>query len=131
MANPVRIEGVNHGNITNETLSALNVVIISGGNKVGHDVTTIGQGVKVVATVGTDLQIISTSTAAKIVIIESQTDNTGLIAVGGSGVDATEATGTGVILYAGDTITVPVDDLSDVYIDATVSGEGVRYTYFG
>jgi hypothetical protein len=73
--------------------------------------------------------VLAGSTAAKVVFIQAQTDNTGLIAVGNTGVDAAEATGTGIILYAGDTITLQCDNLSDIYIDATVDGEGVRYTY--
>lgn len=89
---------------------------------------TIGHGVKVVASAGTD-EALATSKNAKWVVIQAQTDNTGLIAVGSSGVDATEATGTGAALAAGDSVTIPVDDLASVYIDATVSGEGVRYTY--
>ena len=96
--------------------------------KVGHDVTGIGHGVKVVTTAGTDV-VLATTTACKLVIIQAQTDNTGIIAVGASGVDATIATGTGVALYAGESITLLADDLADIYIDATVSGEGVRYTY--
>ena len=96
---------------------------------VSEGITGLADGVKVVTTAGTDV-VLAASTPAKIVVIQSQTDNTGLIAVGNAGVDAAEATGTGVILYPGDTITVPCDDLSDIYIDATVSGEGVRYTYF-
>lgn len=96
---------------------------------VGHDITGIGHGVKTVTTAGTDV-VLSTSQAAKGVIVQSQTDNTGLIAVGASGVDATEATGTGVILYPGDSVFVPCDNLDNIYIDSTVNGEGVRYTYF-
>jgi len=95
---------------------------------VGHNKTGIGHGVKTVTTAGTDV-VLATSTAAKVVIIQAQTDNTGVIAVGGSGVDATVATGTGIALYAGDSVTLEIDNLADVYIDATVNGEGVRYTY--
>ena len=95
---------------------------------VGHNKTGIVDGVKVVTTAGTDVALAST-TPAKVVIIQAQTDNTDAIAVGGVGVDATIATGTGTILYAGDTVTLEVDDLADVYIDAIVSGEGVRFTY--
>ena len=43
--------------------------------------------------------------------------------------DATASTGDGVTLAAGETLTLPIDNLADVYIDATVNGEGVRYTY--
>jgi hypothetical protein len=98
--------------------------------QVGHDVIGIGHGVATVTAAGTDEQITSTSTPCKKVDLTAQTDNTGYIAVGGEGVDATEATGTGVYLSAGDTYCIEIDDLSDVYIDATVSGDGVRYTYF-
>lgn len=96
--------------------------------KVSHDKTGIGHGVKTVTTAGTDVALAS-STMAKVVIIQAQTDNTGVIAVGASGVDATVATGSGVALYAGDAVSLEIDNLADVYIDATVSGEGVRYTY--
>ena len=96
--------------------------------KVGHDSTGIGDGVTTVTTAGTDV-VLAGSTAAKIVIIQAQTDNTSVIAVGATGVDATVATGTGIILYPGETITLPIDNLADVYIDSLVNGEGVRYLY--
>ena len=97
--------------------------------KVGHDVTGIGHGVKVVTTAGTHVALASSTTCKK-VDIQAQTDNTGLIAVGGSEVDATIATGTGIILEAGDVYSIEIDNLADIYIDSTVSGEGVRFTYF-
>lgn len=88
----------------------------------------IDDGVTTVTTAGTDVPL-AASTACVSVTIQAQTDNTGLIAVGGAGVDATIATGTGNVLEAGDAITIDIDNLSKVYIDATVSGDGVRYTY--
>ena len=106
--------------------------IASGTNvigKVGHDKTGIGHGVKVVTTAGTDVPLVASSTPAKVVILQAQTDNTGAIAAGATGVDATIATGDGIILYAGDSMALEVDDLADVYIDAIVSGEGVRFVY--
>lgn len=96
--------------------------------KADHTTTDIGQGVTTVTTAGTDV-VLSTYTLAKWVSIQAQTDNSGYIAVGGAGVDATISTGTGILLAAGESITFPVDNLSDVYIDSTVNGEGVRYTY--
>lgn len=96
--------------------------------KVDHSSTGIGHGVKTITSAGTD-EALAGSTAAKWVTVQSQTDNTGWIAVGATGVDATEATGSGVLLDAGESITLPVDNLADVFIDATVNGEGVRYTY--
>jgi len=96
---------------------------------VGHDITEIGHGVKTVTTAGTDV-VLANSTTCKKLDIQAQTDNTGLIAVGASGVDATVATGTGIILNPGDVYSLEIDNLADIYIDATVSGDGVRYTYY-
>jgi hypothetical protein len=100
-----------------------------GGLYTRHAITGIGHGVTTVTTAGTDVALAG-STVCKRVTIQAQTDNTSSIAVGGSGVDATIATGTGIVLYAGDVFELEVDNLADVYIDSLVNGEGVRYTYF-
>lgn len=97
--------------------------------KTGHDITGIGHGVKVVTTAGTDVAL-AASTGCKKVDIQSQTDNTSLIAVGGSGVDATIATGTGIVLNPGESYSLEIDNLADIYIDSLVNGEGVRFTYY-
>src|SRR3990167_10567682 len=94
-----------------------------------HGITGIGHGIKTVTTAGTD-EALAGSTVCKKVTIQAQTDNTGWIAIGTSGVDATVATGTGVLLGAGDSFELEIDNLADVYIDSTVSGDGTRYTYF-
>ena len=94
----------------------------------GHDVTGIGHGIKVVTTAGTDVALAS-STVCKQVLIQAQTDNTSVVAIGATGVDATVATGTGILLYPGEVIVLAADDLADIYIDSLVSGEGVRFTY--
>lgn len=94
-----------------------------------HNITGIGHGVKTVTTAGSH-EALAASTAAKLLVVQAQTDNTNKVAIGTTGVDATVATGNGIILDPGDTFTLPVDDLADVYVDALVSGEGVRYTYF-
>lgn len=91
--------------------------------------TGIGHGVKTVTAAGTD-EALAATTEIKMVTIQAQTDNTGLIAFGAAGVDATEATGTGDVLYPGDSADVYITDLASVFIDATVSGDGVRYTYY-
>lgn len=93
-----------------------------------HPTTGIGHGVKTVTTAGTD-EALAASTAVKWVILQAQTDNTGVIAIGAVGVDAAVATGNGIILAASEKITLPCDNLADIYIDATVSSDGVRYTY--
>lgn len=96
--------------------------------KVDHTTTGIGHGQKTVASAGT-AEPLADSTAAKWVAVQAYRANTAMVAIGGVGVDATAASGTGVTLAAGEAITLAVDNLADVYIDATVSGEGVRFTY--
>lgn len=89
----------------------------------------IADGVRVVTTAGTDVALSASSVPCVWVAIQAQTDNTGKIAIGNSGVDATVATGTGILLSAGDTMVIEIRNLNLIYLDATVSGEGVRYTY--
>jgi hypothetical protein len=95
---------------------------------VDHPTTALGDGVKTVTTAGTD-EALAGSTACKWVTVQAQTDNTNEIAVGATGVDATIATGTGIILFPGDSITIEIDNLADVFVDAITDGEGVRYFY--
>ena len=102
------------------------VMADAAGNPVGS--TGVGHGVKTVAVAGTD-EALAASTPAKWVTIQAQTDNTNKVAIGAAGVDATVATGTGIALDPGDVYTLPVDNLADIFVDALVSGEGVRYTY--
>lgn len=97
---------------------------------VSHGASTIGHGYKVVTTAGSDECLVASTTPAKTVIIQAQTDNTTAVAIGGTGVDAAIAMGTGIILYPGDwTPPIDVDNLTDIYVDALSSGEGVRYIY--
>ena len=96
--------------------------------RVGHNVSGISSDRKVVTTAGTAEAIASTTTA-KFVQIQAELDNTGIIAVGGSGVVAAAGTREGIALEAGDVIGLPIDDLADVFIDSTVDGEGVTFTY--
>jgi hypothetical protein len=97
--------------------------------RTSHSITGGADGVTTVSTAGTDV-VLGGDVACKKIDIQAQTDNTGIIAVGFTGVDATVATGTGVILNPGDTYSLEVNNLNLIYIDSTVNGEGVRYTYF-
>lgn len=116
--------GSDYGAVTRPILgSGTNAI-----GRVGHDVTGIGDGRKTVTTAGTR-ETLAASTACKKVIITAETDNTGLVVVGGTGVVAALATRRGTPLYAGDTVVLEVDDLNDVNLDVTVSGDGVTYTY--
>lgn len=82
---------------------------------------------KTVAAAGTAEVLTSETYSGKVSLaITAETDNTGYIAVGGSEVVAALATRTGIPLAAGDTVTL--DELpQEVFIDATVSGDGVTF----
>jgi hypothetical protein len=92
-------------------------------------ITGIGDDRKVVTTAGTRVALAS-STACKQVVITAETDNTGIIVVGGSTVVASLATRRGIPLYPGDTISLEIDNLADVNLDSTVNGDGVTFAYF-
>ena len=86
---------------------------------------TIGDGSKTVTTAGTEVQLTSTATKCFYVIITALTTNTGTIWVGGS----TVASGRGVPLVSLQSCRIDIDDLSKIYIDSTVNGEGVSYCF--
>jgi hypothetical protein len=90
--------------------------------------TTIGDGRKVVTTAGTSVAL-ATSTSCREVTITALSTNSGTILVGGSTVVAAAGTRRGVPLAAGASITLSIDNLSSIYIDATASSEGVSYLY--
>ena len=115
-------------NVTNGEISSLQVDT-QGALYTTHGVTGGGQGIKVTTGAGNHI-VLGGDVACKKIDIQAQTDNTGLIAVGFNNVDVTEASGDGIILYAGDTYSLEVNNLNLIYIDSTVTGDGVRYTYF-
>ena len=90
---------------------------------------SISNNRKIVTTAGTRVALVASSTRANWVIITAETDNTGIIVVGGSGVIAALATRQGTPLGVGDSVALLIDDLVDVYIDTTVDGDGVTFTY--
>lgn len=102
----------------------------SGHLQVTTSVATIGDGRKTVTTAGTRVTLVASSTPCKKVDITSELDNTGVIVVGGSTVVASLSTRRGTPLLPGDTHSLEIDDLQDVYLDSTVNGEGVTFTYF-
>lgn len=114
-------------------VTGLGAVVLGAGSavigKVDHTTTGIAHGSKSVTTAGTDEALVGSSTPAKWVEIQARTNNTGWVAIGAAGVDATVGSGSGVLLSAGESRTYPCDNLADIYIDATTSGEGVRFTY--
>lgn len=92
-------------------------------------ITGIADGRKVVTTAGTRVTL-AASTACKQVVLTAETDNTGFVVVGGSTVVAALATRQGIPLAPGDSITLEIDNLADVNLDSTVSGDGVTFVYF-
>ena len=100
-------------------------------DRIGRNVVTaiLLDGRKEVAATATAEALTSTSTLASYVIITAETNNTGVMAVGGSTVVGVVATRRGIPLNAGDSISLGAVDLSKVYIDGTVNGDGVTYLY--
>lgn len=88
---------------------------------------TLDEGRKVVASAGTAV-VLGASTTIKEVLITAELNNTGVMCVGGSGVIAAEATREGTPLEAGESMRIVTSNLANVYIDATVSTDGVTYT---
>ena len=87
-------------------------------------------GRKVVAVAGTRERLASANTRCAKVIIMAEVDNTGYIVVGDVTVVASLATRRGIPLSAGTSLTMYVEDLFQVYLDAEVSGDGVTFQYF-
>ena len=122
MATESEIANIEH----DSTVEAKKVTLVSGTGGASSP-AAIGHGSKTVTTAGTDVTL-AASTACKSVTIQAYESNTGFIAVGATGVDA-GAAGTGIRLAAGDTFSLEIANLASVYIDSTVNGEGVRFTY--
>lgn len=92
----------------------------------------IVSGRTVVTTAGTRVQL-GSSVAVKILTITAETDNAaGVMTFGGPDVVGALATRKGTPLAAGVSYKFEegeIDDLADVWLDATISGDGVTYTY--
>lgn len=91
--------------------------------------STLTDGRTIVTTAGTRVPLAS-STPCKWVLITAETDNTNVVVVGSaSTVVAAIATRQGIPLFAGDAVTLEVNNLADVGLDSAVSGDGVTYVY--
>jgi hypothetical protein len=89
---------------------------------------SLGDGRQTVAEGGKPVAL-ATTTGCNWISVTAETDNTGVIAVGGKTVVAKLEDRRGVALAKGETVTLPVGDLAQVYIDTTVNGDGVTFTY--
>lgn len=81
-----------------------------------------------VTTAGTAVRLVSSSFPCKKVVIQAETDNTGIMAVGDATVVATEGSQRGNVLYTGMSITIEIDDANKLFLNATVSAEGVTFS---
>lgn len=87
--------------------------------------TTITDNSKNVTTAGTRVQLISSVTPCRYVIVVAKDANTDTIWVGG----ATVAAGRGRPLVSLQAEKIDINDVSKVYIDSVVNGEGVTFVY--
>jgi len=106
-----------------------NVTIVSAPAAASYTVTPVDLSVVTVTTAGAQTPINSTALLCFRVEITAQAANTGLIYVGGSGCGETNT------MAAGDTKEIDFGvnstiDLNALYIDASVSGEGVEIVYY-
>lgn len=85
--------------------------------------TAIHSGQVSVSTPGTAVPLTATSTLVSIVTIKANSANVGAVYVGDSSVTST----TGLVLSAGESVDVKIDDINKIYIDAANSGDGVSY----
>ena len=84
-------------------------------------------GGKTVTTAGTRVQLSTSSVNCIDLIVQAKRSNTGRIYIGGSDVANDDAHG--IYLTAGQSISLNITNLNQVYLDSSVSGEGVAYTY--
>lgn len=88
----------------------------------------VGDGRKVVTTAGTAVRVTTQPVWGDSICITALSGNTGVIVVGGSTVVAALGTRRGTPLAASESVTYTCD-ASLLYIDATVNGEGVSFSY--
>lgn len=110
-------------------------VVFSGGNSgaSSDDMRALGLGTarsvvggnKTVTTAGTRVQLSSSSLPCRWLIIVGKEANTDTIWVGGPSV----ANGTGIPLLALQSERLDINDVSNVWIDSEVNGEGVTFVY--
>lgn len=86
--------------------------------------TTLLNGQVTVTTAGTRVQLSVGSVALyNGVIVRAKDTNTGYIYLGNSAVSSS----TGMILLAGESTSVAIDNLNKLYIDSSVNGSGISY----
>lgn len=115
--------------INPKQIDGLMMAIVNSGGRLPAPNGGLYSGRKVVTTAGTAVKLQTTQEQCENITITAESDNTGIIAVGDSSVVAAEGTQQGAILTPLGSITVKVGDLSKIYIDSDVNGDGVSYAY--
>lgn len=88
-------------------------------------------GRKTVSSAGTAEALSSVSIGIKGCVVCAEDSNTGTISVGGqNGTVAVEPTRTGIYLLTADCAMIPVNDLSNIYVNSTINGDGVTFGYY-
>lgn len=95
-----------------------------------YSYSNLADGLQLVAAAGTAEALVAVSTPIRLVEIQARPENTGVVVVGASTVVAAAGTRRGIALVPGQSVALRVKDLSEVYVDAAVSGEGVSFVYF-
>ena len=130
LGNPRQIESISDSLDNLEVISAAIRAAVEGTLTTSASVnSTIGDGRKTITAAGTREQLSSSSIPVKKVVIQALQTNTGMISVGGSTVVAASGVERGYIIAPFNSITITVTNLNLIYLDSTVSGEGVSYTY--
>lgn len=91
--------------------------------------TGLVSGSKAVTTAGTAVQISATATGIRWLLLTAKPANTKPVYVGAADVKATLGSENGVPLSKTVPLRLDVSDLSDVWLDAEVSGEGALFVY--
>lgn len=89
-------------------------------------VTAVVNGRVTVPSPGTAV-VLGASAACKWVSVSALSSNSSQVNVGGAGVLASAGASTGIPLAAGSSVTIPVDNVSKVFVDARVANEGVSF----
>lgn len=90
----------------------------------------IASGNKTVATAGTAVPLISAQTQAKRLDVTANYNNVDIVTIGGSGVVGAQTGRKGVPIASGNTYTFTITDISNIWVDAVNSGDGVTFNYF-
>lgn len=91
--------------------------------------TTLGDG-RVVSVTPATAVVFGAAQPCRRIVATALPTNTDVVAVGASTVLAALGSRRGITLAPGQSVEVPIDDVSKLYLDAVVAGEGVTFVYF-